>query len=87
MPRPRGRPSAGKSARRPTTVYLEPDLAKAAKLKAVATGMSVSDQLNEALTQALRRDERVLRLFDERSAQSTYDYDEYIAELKRNGRF
>lgn len=86
MPKTRGRPDSGKSNRRPTTVYLEPDLAKAAKLKSVATGMSVSDQMNEALVQALQRDERHLRVFEERRGRPTYDYDKFIAELKRHGR-
>lgn len=85
MPRPRGRPPT-KGPRRATTVYLDPELAKAAKLKGVATGFSLSDQVNDALAKALRQDERHLRLFEARRGERVYSYDEFVARLKRDGK-
>jgi predicted transcriptional regulator len=39
-----------------TTVYLDPDLHKALRLKAVAVSRSVSDLVNEAVRESLKRE-------------------------------
>jgi len=39
-----------------TTVYLDPDLHKALRLKAIAVSKSVSDLVNEAVRESLKRD-------------------------------
>jgi hypothetical protein len=39
-----------------TTVYLDPDLYKALRLKAVAVSKSVSDLVNEAVRELLKKD-------------------------------
>jgi hypothetical protein len=72
--------------RRVTTVYMDVDVSRAAKMKAALTGMSVSDQVNRALLRDLHEDERDLRIFKERAHEPTRDYDEFLAEMKRDGR-
>jgi plasmid stability protein len=39
-----------------TTVYLDPDLHKALRLKAVAVSRSVSDLVNEAVRESLKKE-------------------------------
>jgi predicted transcriptional regulator len=39
-----------------TTVYLDPDLHKALHLKAIAVSKSVSDLVNEAVKESLKKD-------------------------------
>jgi hypothetical protein len=39
-----------------TTVYLDPDLHKALRLKAIAVSKSLSDLVNQAVRESLRKD-------------------------------
>ena len=71
--------------RSPTTVYLDPKLAKAAKIKAAITGKSLSDLANEGLARILREDESILRVAKERRKQRGRDYEEFLKELRRDG--
>jgi post-segregation antitoxin (ccd killing protein) len=41
-----------------TTVYLDPDLYKALRLKSVAVSKSVSDLINGAVRESLKKDQR-----------------------------
>jgi plasmid stability protein len=41
-----------------TTVYLDPDLHKALRLKAIAVSKSVSDLINDAVRELLKNDRR-----------------------------
>ncbi len=41
-----------------TTVYLDPDLHKALRLKAIAVSKSVSDLINEAVREFLKKERR-----------------------------
>ncbi len=49
------------------TVYLDPDLHKALRLKAVETSRSVSDLVNDAVREALSEDVEDLAAFDDRA--------------------
>jgi predicted transcriptional regulator len=44
-----------------TTVYLDPDLHKALRLKAVAVSRSVSDLINEAVRESLKKEKNKYR--------------------------
>jgi uncharacterized protein YutE (UPF0331/DUF86 family) len=44
-----------------TTVYLDPDLHKALRLKAIAVSKSVSDLVNDAVRELLKKDRRNYR--------------------------
>jgi post-segregation antitoxin (ccd killing protein) len=44
-----------------TTVYLDPDLYKAMRLKAVAVSRSVSDLINEAIRESLKKEKTKYR--------------------------
>jgi hypothetical protein len=68
------------------TVYLDPVLHKALKLKAVETSRSISDLVNSAVREALAEDAEDLAAFDERADESLIGYDEMIKRLKKDGR-
>ena len=68
------------------TVYFDPILHKALKLKAIETSKSVSDLVNEAVREALAVDAEDLAAFDERSNEGLISYDEMVKRLKKDGR-
>lgn len=74
-----------KLKRRPTTVYLLPEFARAAKVRAALTGRSLSDMVNDALALALREDEIDLRSFEERGGEPERSYEQVLKSLKRDG--
>jgi len=68
------------------TVYLDPDLHKALRLKAVETSRSVSALVNDAVREALAGDAEDILVFEERTAEPLISYDEMVKRLKRDGR-
>lgn len=74
-----------KIKRRPTTVYLIPKIAQAAKVKAAVTGESVSDQVNEALARRLSQDADDLRVVRERRGERGRDFEDVLKDLKKDG--
>ncbi len=68
------------------TVYLDPDLHKALRLKAVETSRSVSELVNNAVREALAEDAEDLAAFKDRAGEPLISYDEMIKRLKRDGR-
>ena len=68
------------------TVYLDPILHRALRLKAVETSRSVSDLLNDAVRAELAEDEQDLSTFDARKNEPTIAFEDFVKELKRNGK-
>ncbi len=68
------------------TIYLDPELHKALKLKAVETSKSVSELVNTAVREALAEDAEDIEAFVERAAEPLIAYDEMVKRLKKDGR-
>ncbi len=68
------------------TVYFDPDLHKALRLKAVETNQSVSELVNEAVKEALAEDAEDLAAFDGRSEEPVIRYEEMVTRLRKDGR-
>ncbi len=68
------------------TVYFDPLLHKALKLKAVETSKSISDLVNAAVREALAEDAEDLAAFSQRADEALISYDEMVKRLKRDGR-
>ena len=68
------------------TVYLDPVLHKALKLKAVETSRSISDLVNAAIREALAEDAEDLAAFDVRADEPLISYDEMVKRLKKDCR-
>jgi len=71
---------------RRATVYLDPEIHRALKLKAAATDRSISEMVNEAIRLALAEDAEDLAAFDERAAEPDLDFDFFVKSLKRSGK-
>jgi plasmid stability protein len=74
------------SAARRATVYLDPDVHRALRLKAAATDRSISDMVNAALKQALAEDAEDLEAFEKRRAEKSMDFEHFVRALKRRGK-
>ena len=75
----------GTAAKR-ATIYLDPTLHKALKLKSIETSRSVSDLVNQAVKEALAEDAEDLAAFEERANEPMLSYDEMVRKLKNDGR-
>jgi len=68
------------------TVYFDPDLHKALRMRAASTERSISDLVNDAVRQALSEDQEDLAAFDERIAEPTITYQAVLDDLKAHGK-
>ncbi len=68
------------------TIYFDPNLHKALRLKAVETSRSVSELVNEAVKEALSDDAEDLLAFEERVGETLISYEEMVKRLKKDGR-
>jgi hypothetical protein len=68
------------------TIYFDPNLHKALRLKAVETSRSVSELVNEAVREALSEDADDLLAFEDRADEALISYEEMIKRLKKDGR-
>jgi hypothetical protein len=68
------------------TIYFDPILHKALRLKAVETSRSVSELVNEAVREALSEDAEDLLAFEERADEALISYKEMVMRLKKDGR-
>ncbi len=85
MPPTRGDIMSEETSKR-ATVYFEPALHKAIRLKAAHTHRSVSDIVNDAVRLALREDQEDLAAFDDRVAEPVISYEALLKDLKAHGK-
>jgi predicted DNA-binding protein len=69
-----------------STIYLDPALHQALRLKALETSRSMSEIINEAIKEALAEDAEDLAAFDERVDEPLISYDQMVKRLKKDGR-
>ncbi len=69
-----------------STIYLDPVLHQALRLKSLETSRSMSEIINEALREALSEDGEDLSAFDERADEPLISYDQMLKRLKKDGR-
>ena len=75
----------GETSKR-STVYFDPQLHAALRLKAAHTNRSLSDLVNEAVRQTLAEDQEDLAAFEERVAEPTLTYEALLDDLKAHGK-
>lgn len=69
-------------ANKRSTVYFEPDIHAALRMKAAETHQSISALVNEAMRHALAEDQADLAAFEERVAEPTLSYQTLLDDLK-----
>ena len=67
------------------TIYLEPDLHQALRLKAAHSRVSMSQVVNDALREVLREDEADLTATRSRAKERPLAYPDFLARLKAHG--
>lgn len=68
------------------TVYFEPEIHRALRLKAAETDRSMSDLVNEAVQLSLAEDAEDLTAFDDRVNEPNLPYEAVVKDLKRRGK-
>jgi plasmid stability protein len=74
------------STQKRATVYFEPYLHRALRLKAAETDRSVSELVNEAVRQALAEDADDLAAFEVRDQEPDLRFEDVVKDLKRRGK-
>ena len=68
------------------TVYFDPAIHRALRLKAAETDRSLSDLVNEAIKLSLAEDAEDLAAFEERASEPNLPFEAVVKELKKRGK-
>ncbi len=68
------------------TIYFDPDLHKALKIKALETSRSITDIVNQAVRESLCEDAEDILAYEERQNEPLISYEQMLKNLRRDGR-
>ncbi len=68
------------------TIYFDPDLHRALRLKAAQTDRSVSELVNEAVKLSLAEDAADLAAFAARAAEPDLPFEDVLKDLRQRGK-
>ena len=68
------------------TVYLDPELHKALRLKAAETAQSLSKLVNDAIKESLAEDAEDIAVFEKRAKEPLISYESMLKRLNKDGR-
>ena len=68
------------------TVYFDPAIHKALKLKSIETSKSISDLVNMAVKESLAEDAEDIIAYEERANEPLISFSEVVKRLKKDGR-
>jgi plasmid stability protein len=68
------------------TVYFDPSIHKALRIKAAESERSISELVNAAVRQSLAEDSEDLTAFEERAREPNLAFAEVLKDLKRRGK-
>lgn len=68
-----------------STIYFDPVLHRALRVKAAETSRSVSDLVNDAVRENLMEDAEDLAVFEERSTEPLISYEDMLKRLRADG--
>jgi hypothetical protein len=75
-----------KTLAKKSTIYFDPQIHKALRLKAAETDSSVSDIVNEAIRIVFAEDAEDIAAFTERAHEPNLSFEEVLKDLKRRGK-
>jgi len=73
-------------ALRRSTIYLDPELHRALRIKAAETDRSISDLVSNAVKSALAEDAEDLQAFEERASEPDLLFETVVRALKADGK-
>lgn len=68
------------------TIYFDPELHKALKIKALETSRSITDLVNQAVRESLTEDAEDVLAYEERKNEPVISYDQMLKKLRKDGR-
>ncbi len=68
------------------TVYFEPEIHRALRLKAATSDRSISDMVNDAVKLTLAEDADDLEAIEKRKREPNRDFEQFVKALKRRGK-
>ncbi len=68
------------------TVYFEPEVHRALRLRAAANDRSISDMVNDAVKASLAEDVEDLEAFDLRKNERSVSFESFVRGMRRRGR-
>ena len=74
------------AASKRATIYLDPQLHRALRLKAAETDQSVSELVNVAVQRSLSEDAQDLAIFEARAKEPALPFEDVLKDLKRRGK-
>ena len=63
------------------TIYFDADVHRALRLRAAASNRSISDMVNEAVLATLAEEADILKYTDQRQAEPSSGFEEYVISL------
>jgi hypothetical protein len=75
-----------KRAPKRATVYFDPSLHQALRVKAAQTDRSLSELVNTAIRQSLTEDAGDLAAFEDRAREPNLAFEDVLKDLKRRGK-
>ncbi len=69
-----------------STVYLDPQIHRALKVKAAHSSKTMSELINEAIKLSFAEDYEDLSAFDERKNEPNLDFESVLKELQSSGK-
>ena len=74
------------AATKKATIYLDPRLHRALRMKSAETSRPMSQLVNDAIAASLREDEEDLAAFAKRAHEPLISFEQALKELKRDGK-
>ncbi len=71
---------------RRTTVYFDPSIHRALRLKAAETDQSFSELVNMAVRESLSEDVTDLEAFESRTSEPNVSFESVVKDLRRSGK-
>lgn len=68
------------------TIYFDPELHKALKIKALETSRSITDLVNQAVRESLSEDAEDILSYEERKNEKVISYDQMLKKLSKDGK-
>ncbi len=68
------------------TIYFDPEVHRALKIKAAVTSRSISELIDDAIRHELAEDEEDIRVFEERAKEPTLSFETVLKDLKADGK-
>jgi histone H3/H4 len=67
------------------TVYFDPEIHRALRLKGAESDRSISELVNEAVKESLAEDAEDLAAFEERASERSVRFEDVVKRLKQRG--